>query len=41
MTASDAHKDAYTVEETRIIMFSNVMDLDALKKLMILKNFST
>lgn len=41
MTASDARKGAYTAEETRIIMFSNVMDPDALKKLMILKNFST
>ena len=35
MTASDARKGAYTAEETRIIMCSNVMGLD------VLKSFST
>ena len=41
MTASDARKGAYTAEETRIIMCSNAMGLDVLKKLMIMKSFST
>ena len=41
MTASDARKGAYTAEETRIIMFSNAMGLDVLKKLMIMKSFPT